>query len=351
MATQTDTPAGRSPACDSFPDTEHNDQLRAAELEKMTETEDWWFKTSLPRRYNFPEPRPYDSLPYGEELWTLIWHLCSSQVGSPLRDHEMSEVVRQRTTGYIVSRLIVEARRVRRGFSDEPLGETAERYLTQLLDDLVDRILDVSEANRNRASDLLLKITRRLSLKQGEATPGQANAIETFAEASGHRCYICAAPLRYRPFDEKTIQHLTPDKQESAAFEHNRRRYELEHIYPQSKGGTRSPHNLASCCRECNKFKDDLTTFAELQIEPIIVVSDDPTRVKETFGARQRFGLFWRQQGRCRSCAQPFYEKHDERLFVVRREKSDAYHFLNTQIICGECHDLGDYEGFHFRDN
>ena len=214
---------------------------------------------------------------------------------------------------------------------------------------MIERMSDVSEADKNRISDLLSSVTRRVFSQQGEPSDGQKSAIATFAETNGHRCYLCASPLNYVPLSPALVQHLSPEQQEEAMFEHNRRRYELEHIYPASKGGSRSRYNLSACCNECNKFKGNFTTFAELQLETILVASEQQDRVLQTFGKRQRFGLFWRQQGRCGSCSQPFYEKSDERLFVARREKSEAYHFLNTQIICGECHDTGDYEGIQFR--
>lgn len=317
----------------------------------MPETEDWWFKTSLTRRYKFAEPRPYNNLPYGEELWSLMWRLTEVQTESPLRDSEMKDIMRQRMTGYIVSRLVIEATRIRAGFPNEPLSETMERWLTSHLDEMIDRMLEISEADKNRVSDLLSNITRRISLEQGEPSNSQKNTIAKFAEINGHRCYICAAPLNYSEFDADSVAELSIDQQNDLKFRHKRRRYELEHIYPASKGGSRASYNLSACCNECNKFKENMTTFAEFPIEAALVSSDKYNRVLETFGKRQRFGLFWRQQGRCKSCEYPFYEKDDERLFVVRREKEDAYHFLNVQIICGECHDTGNYEGIQFRGN
>ncbi|TFZ60900.1 hypothetical protein E4V01_03580, partial [Methylorubrum sp. Q1] len=274
----------------------------------MPDTEDWWFKTRLANRYKFAELRPYNNPPYGEELWSLVWRLTETQAESPLRDTEMKDIARQRLTGYIVSRLLAEAYRIRTGFPHGPLSDTMEHWLTKLLDEMIERMLDTSEVEKNQISDLLSNITRRVALRHGEPSDSQKNAIATFAETNGHRCYLCAAPLNYSDFAENLSQHLPLEEQEELKQKHNKRRYELEHIYPASKGGSRSPYNLSACCNECNKFKANMTTFAELPIETMLVSSDKSDRVRETFGKRQRFGLFWRQHGRCKSCERPFFQ-------------------------------------------
>ena len=48
-----------------------------------------------------------------------------------------------------------------------------------------------------------------------------------------HTCYICG---------KKSLANITVD-----------------HIYPESRGGTDEDCNLAACCHECNQIKKDMT--------------------------------------------------------------------------------------------
>ena len=94
----------------------------------------------------------------------------------------------------------------------------------------------------------------------------------------------------------------------------------------------RSRTNLAACCESCNKFKDVKLSFADEAIETLITASTDSAKVARALHAKARFLVLWRQKGECARCSIKLYEAPDERLFLFRKNKDDAYHFVNVEI-------------------
>jgi 5-methylcytosine-specific restriction endonuclease McrA len=113
--------------------------------------------------------------------------------------------------------------------------------------------------------------------------------------------------------------------------------FEVEHLFPQKRGGSRAPANLTAACKSCNKYKDVLINFSDLPVETFLTSSSKPENIKSAFGGVKKFALLWRQAGCCARCDLPFYEAQDERLILLRRNDDDAYHFFNVEITCGAC--------------
>ncbi len=64
------------------------------------------------------------------------------------------------------------------------------------------------------------------------------------ARRAGHRCEYCHAPEIVFNFP-----------------------FEVDHVLPQSRGGSHDPENLALACRACNLFKSDFETARDDQGE------------------------------------------------------------------------------------
>jgi 5-methylcytosine-specific restriction endonuclease McrA len=234
------------------------------------------------------------------------------------------EFVAERFTNYVLARLVA------RGMvAETTVAGLSEDARQQAFEDAVDGVLDVDPDSRDKVVWFLERICARRRRKGGDLTVAQKKTIYGFAAKENHRCYICGQELS---FPSRPHPNAPTDPEET-----DWRLFEIEHIFPQSKGGGRRRTNLAACCKSCNKLKDDYLSFADLPLEDFITASNDRTKVIKAFGAKGRFALLWRQRGRCARCDTPFHDAKSETLVLQKRDVADAYHFMNAQIVCGDC--------------
>lgn len=88
----------------------------------------------------------------------------------------------------------------------------------------------------------------------------------------------------------------------------------------------------------------------DFPVESAMTVAEEEGKVKRSFASGSiRIALLLRQHGSCGTCHNFFYELSDNRLFLMRDEPDDGYHFLNVRIVCGPCADLTPNEGVSLR--
>lgn len=294
-------------------------------------------RIDLRRTYAFQDDAEEKKQDWGPRLWALISSLIAFEPPALLVDRDDYTFVRDRMVSYIQARLVTRARQI-----DDVMASFPEGARQDALADMVEEILALSEQQRQEIAWLLSRISARIRREGAVLTTNQRRTIEAFATANAHRCYICGRAMHYAgaPHPEAEIENA-------------RRAFELDHIFPQKRGGSRSRVNLAGCCESCNKYKDVLLSYADASLETLITSSTSSASVVRIFNRRAQFLIMWRQRGECARCSVPFYEAPDERLFLLRRDRSDAYHFLNVEVACCTCGDAlegsGD-EGIKIRD-
>ncbi len=299
-------------------------------------------KAVLARRYAFAEGDAKKAEEWGEQLWLKLRIFFPSAAPKILKAPDTFEYLNDRLTNYVHSRLVVRGCQIMKAMAELP-----EDAIELALSDAVEDVLDLTETDRLDIAWLLMRICGRANTNKGSApTKAQSAAITQFAYENGHRCYLCGDNLVFtRVANEEFAKGTARDTSvvefdlDGAPVPH-RRAFEIEHIFPQKRGGGRSRRNLAACCEACNKYKDVLLSFADLSIETMITSSTDPEKLTKLFGGKQRFALLWRQNGNCGACSGPFHNAHDERLLLRRRNLDDSFHFHNVEIICGDCDDL-----------
>lgn len=281
-------------------------------------------RIDLPRTYAFWDNAEEKKEDWGPRLWSLISSTVDFEPPIVLVDREAYGFVRDRMISYIHARLVTRARQIDLEMAGFPEDARQDR-----LADMVEEILSLGEEQRQDIAWLLSRISARIRRKGGVLTTAQRGEVEVFASANAHRCYICGRGLHY-------ADRLHADAQMEKA---NYRAFELDHIFPQKRGGSRSRANLAGCCESCNKFKDVKLSFADEAVEAYITVSVDQGKVARAFPLKARFLVLWRQKGECARCSIKFYDAPDERLFLFRKNQDDAWHFTNVEIGCGACGD------------
>ena len=276
----------------------------------------------LSRQYLFDDPTPEKATEWGEQLWKRLQVILVAPPPAALRDPNSYAFVNDRMVNFVLARLVVRGCQIDAATVGLPEDLRLEQWA-----EAVDDVLDVPDNTRGELAWLLSRICPRVRTKGAELTPAQHRRVATFAERKGHSCYICGRAL---------IHDALPP---APGGKPDWRAFEVDHIFPQARGGGRSPDNLAACCQSCNKYKAVLLSYADLPIESAITPATSEVGVRSTFGGQMKFALVWKQRGACAVCETPFYEADDRRLYAYRGDANDAYHFLNVRVACGTCGD------------
>lgn len=291
---------------------------------------------TLRREYKIREDAPDKAAHWGEQLWNLLASEVRLEVPTIIVDREAYDFVRTRLVNHLLSRLVVRAKQARSatvGLPDETRAESIRRA--------VDDVIALPEERQALVAYLLSRIVDRIERRGATLTPVQRSRVVGFARSRRHRCYICGRRLFYG--DDAVLDPA----EEKAAY----RSFELDHLFPQARGGGRGSDNLGACCESCNKYKDVYLSFADFPVEMSQTSSLNPIQVAKVFDGKVEFALLWRQGGGCARCGTKFHDTANERLYLVRRDVGDAYHFMNVEIACGDCEDGGMLEeGIKIRD-
>lgn len=299
----------------------------------------------LGRKYRFPDTYTEKSEEWGERLWKLLRLHLTVDVPPALRDREQYDFITDRLVNFVLARLVTRGVQIYKATVGLPEGVRLERWGEAAAD-----VLDVSDEVCDDIAWHLSKICPRIVLNGARLTPAQKRVVTRFAKTNSHRCYLCGLHLDYDGAEQVAQEDASDggngDVEKAPAI---RRDFEIDHIFPQKRGGGRSPENIAACCEDCNKYKDVLLSYADFAIESAITTSVGDN-VKTKFGGRNKFALLWRQSGSCAVCNGRFYDAQDERLYLIRRNEQDCYHFMNVEIACSECFANRSLEGVQLRE-
>ncbi|MVA27279.1 HNH endonuclease (plasmid) [Agrobacterium vitis] len=293
---------------------------------------------TLGRSYVLSEDLESKTAHWGEILWNLLRREATIDLPRSLRNLDEFEFINIRLTNYLLSRLIVQGIVTFRNYKD-----LDDDTLQSKLEEVVDDLLNLSVPARDQVVSYVRLICERLDTNAGASlTKNQNQRIKAFAGRKGHRCYICGQRLTY----EETV-----DNSNGNGVGRDTRAFEVDHIFPQSKGGGRGTDNLAACCNACNKIKGHSISYADFPIEKAITKSEKPHNVKaDVASSDMKFALLWKQRGSCSVCGVHFYAQEDEQLYLLKKNRRDTYHFLNTQIVCVRCVEEHSLDGVLIRE-
>jgi hypothetical protein len=282
---------------------------------------------------------------WGEALWKLLRQEISIVLPRSLKGQDTFDFINQRLVNYILTRLVVRGVQI----DEETRGLDEETRFTSWAE-LVEDILDVSAERRDEIAFYISKICSRINRKGGQLTDKQRRVIKRFAKDHGHSCYICGQALTFEATNASQANDNAA-KAEAQKIGTDWRTFEIDHLFPQSRGGDRSPDNLAACCNSCNKLKDKNLSYADLLIEKAITSSISEKTIKDVLGNKDmKFALLWKQKGACAMCVRDLHSLSDERLHLIRQNDNDAYHFLNAAIVCTPCNETYQLNGVQIRE-
>lgn len=297
----------------------------------------------LERRYAFREPEEHRAEDWSSLLWEMLHTLLAPGIRMEgLKDaDELASIMSERLVNYAFSRVVVSGCYwlEEKGIPEDALA------LTDGMLDAVDDVLDVAdEQTKQQIAYFLSKICTRISREQASLNQTQSRVIRRFALANGHRCYLCGCELHFgkeRPYGLGSEAAITEKR--------DQRTFEIEHMWAQERGGSRSRANLAACCASCNKLKSHLISFVDFPIEQIITNASSEEGIKAAINKQFRLALLWKQKGCCGACERHFFDMDTETMYLVRREKDQPMHFLNLQLACAGCNDQRSLEGVLIR--
>lgn len=280
------------------------------------------------------------------EDWALpFWQFISNNINftcdtSSLRSTELSKLLHERFINYIFSLLIVTANHTITKCISEELSTDDQ---TNRLCESIDSILDIDPTVRDTIIYYLLKIDDRIRNKKAYPSKGQTRAITKKATDHGHRCYLCGRTLHYerRPYGENSTPHIEKIREKL--------KFEIEHIWSKSRGGSRNRLNLAASCNECNKIKSHLVSPADISIEQIMTTATTSESLKKAMPGEFRLAIFWRQEGKCAMCRTKFHNIDHETIYLARKEKDQPFHFFNMMASCSHCNNKYKLDGVELR--
>ncbi|MDC3993170.1 HNH endonuclease [Pseudomonas aeruginosa] len=298
-------------------------------------------RITLDKFYLFNESESHRTTDWATPLWQYLKinvpFACDISV---LRNQELSKVLHERFINYVISLLITGACHA---LETHPGGNPDDDQRTELLAESIDSILEVETETRDTIAWYLERICDRILSKKAEPSSGQRSAILRKATEHGHRCYLCGRTLHYRhrPFGSDETENIDKIRE--------MRSFEIEHIWSQARGGSRHRENLAASCKQCNKIKRHLLSFADISIEQIMTTASKPKSIRASMSGDFRLALLWHQKGCCAMCRKKLHNIDSEHLFLAKKETSQPYHFFNMMAVCNQCNSDYNFNGVDLR--
>lgn len=125
-----------------------------------------------------------------------------------------------------------------------------------------------------RLDQLLRHAVRAVDASRGGISATLRRKLKRWAERTHQHCYMCGQTL---DFDEAD-QH---------------RRFELEHLWPQTYGGNSVEDNLLPVCGACNRKKADYATWGMVGIQALVLGIEPSDNELATVAGHHRFALHY----------------------------------------------------------
>jgi 5-methylcytosine-specific restriction endonuclease McrA len=225
-------------------------------------------------------------------------------------DGEFGNLVYDSAINYLVRRLISTARFFKRQIESEGLPNSV---LVNTLRNFVERQINLPP-NKTELIFTLLFECAKVSGRKPSSEKLKRMKRNAIREGKDLYCHICGIATNL--VDENEYNSAT-----------------LDHIWPNSLGGSSSDQNLRIVCYNCNKGKANYIEASDFHYEQIClsVGKEDlsfSTEMKRTY----EVAIWSKNNFECLKCSKP--TEYIGKLQFSRRNTNDSWHFLNIDAYC-----------------
>jgi 5-methylcytosine-specific restriction endonuclease McrA len=232
-------------------------------------------------------------------------------------DTSVARVFYDSCINYLVRRLMGVARYFFNIFTPKVYDEI--RYKNEIRRYLKEK----TRYNEGQRDKIALLLFRCIEAAQSELSDNDKRLTRVKAQRQGRRCYICGVELDYR--DEKSSLYPSVD-----------------HKWPRSLGGLKSPSNLEVLCKGCNNsVKQNFINHSDYHFEHICLSSRNYDDFKRNCRRNRpnevsvyEAAVLAKTEYQCAVCGKSAYRIGE--LTIGRIDKGDSWHFLNLQPYCVE---------------
>jgi len=130
-------------------------------------------------------------------------------------------------------------------------------------------------------------------------------------------CYLCGGEIDYK--NNNSFNYLS-----------------LDHIWPQSLGGSSDEYNLNPACKKCNENRQEIVCFSDIHYEHFnIRTPKDDASYSNEFKWHFRFGVIFRALCKCELCGGKISSSGG--IDFQPREDSQALSAFNSMVVCKRC--------------
>jgi len=222
---------------------------------------------------------------------------------------QLEEFLLRSTALMLLRRLLWNAQWYESRFVDEAV--TMSRYEK-------DYLSDVTRLSSIELHRLCIMVYNAVRASKKDISPGLFNSLRKRAETSSQRCQLGGCAIDY-----------------SAKDGHNA--FSLDHIWPQSLGGSSEDWNLRVACKDCNTKRQNLVEAADSHYEHFHARTDGPAGAPNSLPSELnssfRLAALLRADFRCELCGSRVDETAGG-LDFVRSNRYENYHMFNIQVMC-----------------
>ena len=164
--------------------------------------------------------------------------------------------------------------------------------------------------------DIIECVVKKCMLSMCEAETSYTTKMrKRMMRKKANNCYMCGCEL---VFSNKPVE--------------NDNDATLDHLWPNSLGGSNESFNLENSCKKCNELKGDFIDGSDYHFEQI---AHRAIKVDDFIEKRSRIeerAIWAYSDYKCCVCEIP--AKHSGELFIGRKDQDDIWHFLNLATYC-----------------
>jgi 5-methylcytosine-specific restriction endonuclease McrA len=203
-----------------------------------------------------------NNVPWDQLAWTLM--VTGRGAG-------LTEFFREISVVSLTCRIVRAGTSLQRATDQRPSRATDDPTFLQDYRNFCRQHVLVPEA----AVDQLIRIAvRAVDASRGGISDTLRKELKRRAERTHPNCYMCGQALDF--------DHLDVN-----------RRFELEHVWPQSYGGNSIEENLLPACGSCNRKKMDYATWGMVGIQSLILGINPTDNELATVAGHHRFALHY----------------------------------------------------------